>query len=258
MEFLKQVEESLVTTYRKKIYTPFLKTVHEFNLVENNDKIAIAISGGKDSLLLAKLFQELKKDKSKNFEFKAISLNPGFTEENLEQFKKNLEMLNIDCEIINTDIFDVAYKLSPESPCFLCAKMRRGVLYRELEKLGYTKIALGHHFDDVIETTLINMFYGASIKTMLPKVDSESGNLQVIRPLVYVEEKDIIRYTVNNGINAMTCGCKVAQGTLVSKRKEIKELLKTLEEKNPGIKKRIFNSMRNINLNYVFDYIPKK
>ncbi len=253
-EFAKKVEDSLTSTYRKKIYTPFLKAIHEFKLIEDNDKIAIAISGGKDSLLLAKLFQELKKDKSKNFEFKAISLNPGFTPENLEQFKENLKMLNIDCEIIDTDIFEIAYKMAPSSPCFLCAKMRRGVLYRELEKLGYTKIALGHHFDDVIETTLINMFYAAQIKTMLPKVNSESGNLKVIRPMVYIEEKDIIKFTKNNEIKAMNCGCIVAQGSISSKRKEIKQLLKELEEKDPGIKKRIFNSMRNINLEYVLGY----
>lgn len=253
-EFAKKVEDSLTSTYRKKIYTPFLKAIHEFKLIEDNDKIAIAISGGKDSLLLAKLFQELKKDKSKNFEFKAISLNPGFTPENLEQFKENLKMLNIDCEIIDTDIFEIAYKMAPSSPCFLCAKMRRGVLYRELEKLGYTKIALGHHFDDVIETTLINMFYAAQIKTMLPKVNSESGNLKVIRPMVYIGEKDIIKFTKNNEIKAMNCGCIVAQGSISSKRKEIKQLLKELEEKDPGIKKRIFNSMRNINLEYVLGY----
>ena len=163
-------------------------------------------------------------------------------------------MLNIDCEIIDTDIFEIAYKMAPSSPCFLCAKMRRGVLYRELEKLGYTKIALGHHFDDVIETTLINMFYAAQIKTMLPKVNSESGNLKVIRPMVYIEEKDIIKFTKNNEIKAMNCGCIVAQGSISSKRKEIKQLLKELEEKDPGIKKRIFNSMRNINLEYVLGY----
>ena len=253
-EFAKKVEDSLITTYRKKIYTPFLKAIHEFNLIDKNDKIAIAISGGKDSLLLAKLFHELKKDKSKNFEFRAISLNPGFTPYNLENFKENLKMLNIDCEIIDTNIFEIAYKMSPSSPCFLCAKMRRGVLYKELEKLGYTKIALGHHFDDVIETTLINMFYAAQIKTMLPKVNSESGNLKVIRPMVYIEEKDIIKFTKNNEINAMNCGCIVAQGSISSKRKEIKQLLKELEEKDPGIKKRIFNSMRNINLEYVLGY----
>ena len=248
------IEESIITTYRKSIWSKFIKGIADFNLVENGDKIAIAVSGGKDSLLLAKLFQELKKDKSRNFEFKAINLNPGFYDEDLEQFKKNLEHLGIDCEIIETNIWEVSNRMAPESPCFLCAKMRRGILYKELEKMGYNKIALGHHFDDIIETTLINMFFAGTIKTMLPKVNSESGNLKLIRPLVYVFEDDIIKFTKNNGIKAMSCGCAVESERVNSKRKEMKRLLKDLEEKNPGLKKRVFRSMRNINLDYVYSY----
>lgn len=248
------IEESIITTYRKTIWSKFIKGIADFNLVENGDKIAIAVSGGKDSLLLAKLFQELKKDKSRNFEFKAINLNPGFYDEDLEQFKKNLEHLGIDCEIIETNIWEVSNRMAPESPCFLCAKMRRGILYKELEKMGYNKIALGHHFDDIIETTLINMFFAGTIKTMLPKVNSESGNLKLIRPLVYVFEDDIIKFTKNNGIKAMSCGCAVESERVNSKRKEMKRLLKDLEEKNPGLKKRVFRSMRNINLDYVYSY----
>lgn len=258
MKDRKEIENSIITKYRKSIWTKFLKAIADFSLVENGDKIAIAISGGKDSLLLAKLFQELKKDKSRNFEFKAINLNPGFRESDLEQFKKNLVSLGIECEIIDTNIWEVSNKMSPESPCFLCAKMRRGILYKELEKMGYNKIALGHHFDDVIETTLINMFFAGTVKTMLAKVNSESGDLQLIRPLVYVFEEDIIKYTRSNGISAMSCGCAVESEKVDSKRKEIKRLLASLEQKNPGIKKRIFRSMRNVNLDYVYGYTKKE
>lgn len=165
--------------------------------------------------------------------------------------------MGIDCEIIETNIWEVSNMMAPNSPCFLCAKMRRGVLYKELEKMGYNKIALGHHFDDVIETTLINMFYAGTIKTMLPMVNSESGNLRIIRPMVYIREDDIIKFTRDNNIKAMSCGCAVEQEKVTSKRKEIKNLLKTLEEKNLGIKKRIFSSMGNINLDYVYGYTKK-
>ena len=253
-----EIEESIRTKFRKVIWSKFLKGISEFNLVEDGDKIALAISGGKDSLLMAKLFQELKKDRTRNFEFKAISLNPGFEKEDLEQFKKNLDNMKIDCEIIDTNIWQVSNKMSPDSPCFLCAKMRRGILYKELERLGFNKIALGHHFDDVIETTLINIFYGGTVKTMLPMINSESGNLKLIRPMVYVHEADIIEFTKTNNIRAMSCGCAVEQDRVNSKRKEIKRLLKDLEEKNPGIKRRIFSSMKNVNLDYVYGYTKKK
>lgn len=254
MKEVGEIENSIRTVYRKSIWNKFIKAINDYNLVENGDRIAIGISGGKDSLLLAKLFSELKKDKSRNFEFKAVSLNPGFRQSDLDNFKNNLDKLNIDCEIIDTNIWEIANEKAQDYPCFLCAKMRRGILYKKVEEFGFNKLTLGHHFDDVIETTLINMFYAAQIKTMLPKVNSESGNLKVIRPMVYIEEKDIIKFTKNNEIKAMNCGCIVAQGSISSKRKEIKQLLKDLEEKDPGIKKRIFNSMRNINLEYVLGY----
>lgn len=161
-----EIEESIRTTFKKSIYSKFLSAIIDYKMIEDGDKIAIAISGGKDSLLLAKLFQELKKDKRFNFEFAAINLNPGFKEDDLEQFKSNLKNLNIDCEIIDTNIWKVANELANEYPCFLCAKMRRGILYKNIEEMGFNKLALGHHFDDVIETTLINMFFAGTLKTM--------------------------------------------------------------------------------------------
>ena len=257
MKEVSEIEKSITTTYKKTIWSKFLKAVDDFELVKDSDKIAIGVSGGKDSLLLAKLFHELKKDRRRNFEFKAVSLNPGFREEDLNNFKNNLEKLNIDCEIITTNIWEIANEQAKDYPCFLCAKMRRGILYTKVEEMGFNKLTLGHHFDDVIETTLINMFYAGTLKTMTPKVSSTSGKLELIRPLIYVKESDIIDYTKTNGIRAMNCGCTIEAGKTSSKRKEIKNMLAELEEKNPGVKQSVFNSMKNINLDYVFGYTLK-
>ncbi|WP_156300260.1 tRNA lysidine(34) synthetase [Streptobacillus canis] len=254
---VEEIEESIRTTFRKDIYIKFLGAILEYGLIEDGDKIAIAVSGGKDSLLLVKLFQELKKDKRFNFEFKAISLNPGFREEDLEHFKFNLRELNIDCEIIDTNIWKIANEMANDYPCFLCAKMRRGILYKNIEQMGYNKLALGHHFDDVIETTLINLFYGGTLKTMLPKMPSTSGNLTLIRPMVNVHEADIIKFTKKNGIRAMNCGCVIEAGKTSSKRKEIKDMLESLEANNPGLKQKVFKSMENIHLDYVYGYKTK-
>ena len=254
MKEVGEIENSIRTTYKKSIWTKFVKAINDFDLIEDGDKIAIGVSGGKDSLLLVKLFHELKKDKSKNFEFKAVSLNPGFRESDLNNFKRNLENLNIDCAIIDTNIWEIANEKAQDYPCFLCAKMRRGILYKKVEEFGYNKLTLGHHFDDMIETTMINILYAGTVKTMTPKVKSSSGNLSLIRPLIYVREADIIDYTKENGIRPMNCGCTIEAGKTSSKRREVKELLKSLEEQNPGIKQSIFNSMKNINLDYVLGY----
>ena len=181
-------------------------------------------------------------------------MNPPFEQKDIDQFKKNLEILNIPCEIFDSNVWQIAFKEDPESPCFLCAKMRRGVLYKKVEELGFNKLALGHHFDDIVETALINMFYAGTIKTMIPKVPSTSGKLAVIRPMAYVKESDIISFTARNGIKAMGCGCPVESGKTDSKRKEIKNLLKNLEAENPNIKQSIFNSLKNVNIDYVMGY----
>lgn len=254
LKLVEEIEESIVTRYKKSIYNKFVEAILQYNLIEDGDKIAIAVSGGKDSLLLCKLFQQLKKDKRFNFEFTAISLNPGFRNDDLEHFKFNLKELNIDCEIIDTNIWKVANEMAKDYPCFLCAKMRRGILYKNIEDMGYNKLALGHHFDDVIETTLINLFYGGTLKTMLPKADSTSGKLVLIRPMVLVHESDIIDFTKTNGIRAMNCGCVIEAGKTSSKRREIKNMLEELEKNNPGLKQKVFKSMENINLDYVYGY----
>ncbi len=254
MKDVKEIEESLGNVYKKQIWSKFINAINDFDLIKDGDKIAIGVSGGKDSLLLVKLFQKLKKDKSRNFEFKAISLNPGFKDSDLTNFKSNLEKLNIDCEIVDTNIWEIANAKAKDYPCFLCAKMRRGILYSRIEELGFNKLALGHHFDDVVETTMMNMFYAGTLKTMTPIVPSTTGKLTLIRPMVYIKEDSIIDYTKKNGILAMNCGCTIEAGKTSSKRRETKELLAALEEKTPGIKKSIFNSMNNINLDYVFGY----
>lgn len=245
--------------HRKQIWTKFIKAVKEYKMVEKGDKIAVGVSGGKDSLLLLKLFKELKKDRSFDFELVPITLNPGFKESDLEELKKNLEIIDIDCKICNTDIWEVAFKISVgKSPCFMCAKMRRGLLYTRAEELGCNKLALGHHYDDVIETTLINMFYAGTLKTMLPKVKSTTGNFELIRPLIYIFEKDIISFTNTSGLKTMRCGCPIEEGKVDSKRAVVKNLLSSLEKENPLVKKSIFNSMRNINLDYVMGYVSSK
>lgn len=254
MKEIREIEESIRNSYRKKIWKKFVKAVQDFQLIEDGDKIAVGVSGGKDSLLLCKLFQELKKDKSKDFEVKFISMNPGFEAMDVDKFRQNLKDLEIDCEIFDANVWQVAFDQDPDRPCFLCAKMRRGVLYKKVEELGFTKLALGHHFDDVVETTVINLFYASTVKTMLPKVPSTSGNLQIIRPLVYVKEQDIKAFMASNEIEAMSCGCPVESNKTDSKRKEIKVLLETLEKTSPNIKQSIFYAMKNINLDYVLGY----
>ncbi|OQY09182.1 MAG: tRNA 2-thiocytidine(32) synthetase TtcA [Fusobacteriia bacterium 4572_132] len=244
--------------YKKSIWSKFIKGIKDYNMIEDGDKIAIGVSGGKDSLLLVKLFQELKKDKSKNFEIVPITLNPGFKKDDLEKIKNNLEKLEIDYKIFDTDIWKIAFTKSPQNPCFLCAKMRRGVLYKKAEELGCNKLALGHHFDDIIETVLINMFYSGNIKTMIPKVKSETGKFELIRPMVYVKEKNIIAYMSKKNVELLNCGCDFENEKTNSKRKEVKRLLAKLEEENPNIKANIFASLKNVNLDYVLGYKSNK
>lgn len=246
---IEEIERSIQKKFRGKLWSPFIKALKDFKMVSNGDKIAVAISGGKDSLLLAKLFQELKRISDREFEVVFISMNPGFNEINKKKLDENLEHLQIPCIKYEDNLFEIVEKVSKEYPCYLCAKMRRGSLYTMAEKLGCNKLALGHHFDDVVETTLINMFYAGEFKTMMPKLRSQNFNIELIRPLYYVKEKDIKRYTTYNGLNPMNCGCSVAAGRTSSKRREIKELIANLEINDRDIKAKIFNSTRNINLN---------
>lgn len=251
------IERSIVKTYRKEIWARFIKGVKEFNLVEDGDVIAVCISGGKDSFLLAKCMQELKRHGKINFELKFICMNPGYKEENLELIKYNAKLMNIDIHIFNSNIFDVVEK-QITSPCYLCARMRRGNLYSEAQKLGCNKIALGHHFDDVVETVLLSMFYGAEYKTMMPKLHSDNfENMELIRPLYYVREHDIIRFVNGNKLKFLNCACKFTEKNEFdnkSKRKEIKDLLNELKKVNPAVDYNIFKTTFNINLNTILGY----
>ena len=251
---VEEIEKSIQKKYRLQLWSPFIKALKDFNLVEENDKIAVAISGGKDSLLLAKLFQELKRASKINFEVIFIAMNPGFNQRNLDSLKFNLNHLNIPCEIYDNNIFDVADKIAKDYPCFLCAKMRRGSLYTKATELGCNKLALGHHLDDVIETTLMSMMYMSKFETMLPKLKSDNFNIELIRPLYYVEEKDIIKFTKNNGLNPMNCGCTVVAEKTSTKRREVKELIDNIYKNDPDIKKRLLASTLNVNIEKILGF----
>ncbi|MDD3067277.1 MAG: ATP-binding protein [Acholeplasmataceae bacterium] len=250
-----EIEKSLTKTYRKDIFRPFVQAINEYELVEPGDKIAVAISGGKDSLILAKLFQELKKHNKIPFELVFLSMDPGFLQVNRELLEENCKYLNIPLEIRESDIFDVLGKIAKDQPCYMCARMRRGFLYKAATDLGCNKLALGHHFDDVIETTLLNIFYNGTFKTMVPKIQAENfENIELIRPLMFVKEKDIIRWTKYSGIQSMNCGCTVAAEKTSSKRREIKKLIETLSKDYPKIGETIFSSATNVNLEAILGY----
>ena len=256
MEEYKEIEKSIIKKYRKQIWARFIKAIKEYNLICENDKIMVCISGGKDSFLLAKCIQELKRHGKINFDAKYVVMNPGYKEKNMKQINKMAEILNVPIEVFDSDIFDVANKLSPERPCYMCARMRRGYLYNKAKELGCNKIALGHHFDDVIETTLLSMFYGAELKTMVPKLHSDNfEGLELIRPMFLIKEQDIISWRNFNNLEFINCACKVTKSELhASKRKEIKELIETLRKQIPDVDNNIFKSMDNINLNCVLGY----
>ncbi|MDO4690595.1 MAG: ATP-binding protein [Fusobacterium sp.] len=245
---LAEIERSIQKKFRSELWAPFIQALKEFKMINNGDKIAVAISGGKDSLLLAKLFQELKRASKTNFELVFISMNPGFNEENLRKLEKNLKHLNIPAKIYKDNVFKVAEKIAKDYPCYMCAKMRRGSLYSRAVEMGCNKLALGHHFDDVVETTLMSMFYMAKFETMLPKLKADNFDMELIRPLYYVEEQSIKKWIRVNGLSPMNCGCTVAAGKTSSKRRETKELLALLEKTSPSIKKSIMQSAKNVNL----------
>ncbi|MDF9867396.1 tRNA 2-thiocytidine biosynthesis protein TtcA [Bacilli bacterium PM5-3] len=252
---IKEIERSLIKKYRKKIWRPFIKALNEYELIQENDKIAVCISGGKDSLLLAKLLQELHRHSKVAFELKFIAMDPGFHKENRNAIIDNCAHLEIPVEIFDSKIFDVVDKMSAEFPCYLCARMRRGALYSFAKELGCNKIALGHHFDDVIETTLMNVLYSGTFKTMLPKLKAQNfENMELIRPMVLIKEKDIISFTKNTGLQMMDCGCEVAAGKIASTRSDIKELIKDYKKIFDGVDKSIFAAGTNVNIDAIIGY----
>lgn len=262
MEKYKEIERSIIKKYRKYIWSKFIKAISEYELVKEGDNIMVCISGGKDSFLMAKCFQELKRHGKYPFNVHYVVMDPGYTEKNLDQIKENAKILNIDIEIFKSDIFEVVDKIADDSPCYLCARMRRGFLYSKAASLGCNKIALGHHFDDVIETTLLSIFYGSEVKTMMPKLKSDNfPGLELIRPMYLIKEESIISWAKSNNLTFLNCACKFTENNNLeqnSKRKEIKELIKKLKEINPNIDRNIFKSLDNINLNCILGYTKNK
>ena len=256
MEFYKEVERSIIKKYRKDIWANFVKAVMDYELINEGDNIMVCISGGKDSFLLAKCVQELERHGKYPFKARYVCMNPGYTDENREKIINNAKLLNIPLEMFDSDIFDIVVK-QEKSPCYLCARMRRGVLYNHAKELGCNKIALGHHFNDVIETTMLSMLYGSEIKTMMPKLPSDNfPGLELIRPLYLVKEDDIIQWSKFHGLSFLNCACKFTDEHYrevdgVSKRKEVKELIKNMKKINPNVDYNIFKALDNVNLDCV-------
>ena len=258
----KAVETSIRKTFHKCIFSPFAKAINEYELLKPGDKVAVCISGGKDSMLMAKLFQEIKRHNKFDFELVFLVMDPGYSEVNRLVIEKNARMLGVPITIFETQIFDAVYDVK-QSPCYLCARMRRGYLYSKAKELGCNKIALGHHYDDVIETILMGMLYGAQVQTMMPKLHSTNfEGMELIRPMYYIREDDIIRWRDFNNLHFIQCACHFTDtcsscredGTAASKRMEIKQLIKDMKKVNPYVEGNIFKSVENVNLSTVIAY----
>ena len=257
----KDVERSIIKKFKKTIWRQFTKAINEYEMIKDGDKIAVCISGGKDSMLMAKLFQELERHGKKNFEVVFLVMNPGYNEVNYETIMNNAKILNVPITVFRTEIFDTVADIT-DSPCYLCARMRRGHLYSKAREPGCNKIALGHHFDDVIETIVMGMLYGAQIQTMMPKLHSTNfPGMELIRPLYLIREDDIIHWARYNDLHFIQCACRFTENCAScggtekgSKRAEIKELIHSLEKKSPYVAKNIFRSVENVNLNTVIAY----
>lgn len=252
---LEEIERSIITKYRKNIWSKFIKAVKDFKLIEEGDKIAVGVSGGKDSMLMAKLFQEIQKHGEVKFELEFILADPGYHPNIKELMLDNCKYLNIPLTIFESDIFRIVDDIAKDYPCFMCAKMRRGALYSKAQELGCNKLALGHHFNDVIETTLLNVLYAGSFKTMLPRLKSSNfKGLELIRPLYYIDEDYIERFTQSSGIWPLNCACMVAAKKIANKRYEVKEMIKELKKNNQDVDKSIFKAAQNINLDSVLGW----
>ena len=253
LTFAERVERSLITTYRKELWKPFILAVKRYELIQAGDKIAVCISGGKDSMLMAKLMQELQKHTNVPFEAVYLVMDPGYNEINRRKIEQNAALLKVPITIFETNVFEVANG-SEKNPCYLCARMRRGCLYSKAKELGCNKIALGHHFNDVIETTVMGMFYGAQLQAMLPKLHSDNfEGMELIRPMYCIHEDDIIRWKNAHELEFIQCACRFTENCTMcdnggggSKLQEVKVLLKRLKKDSPDIEKSIFNSIHAV------------
>lgn len=252
---LLEIERSIITKHRYPIWSQFIKALNDYQLVDEGDKIAIAISGGKDSLLMAKLFQELQRHGQKNFELEFIAMDPGYHENVREVLLDNCQYLNIPVTLFESNIFQVVDNISKEYPCYMCARMRRGYLYSKAQELGCNKLALGHHLDDVIETTMLNLLCAGNFKTMMPKLKSTNfEGIELIRPMYCMRESNIIKFMKDNGIEAVDCGCMVAAKKTSSKRLEIKNLIKDISGNFQEVEKSIFKAAHNVDMDCILGW----
>lgn len=261
LEKYQQIERSIITTYRKEIWSPFVLAVKKYRLIEKGDKIAVCISGGKDSMLLAKLMQELQRHSEIPFELVFLVMNPGYNEANVKRILDNAELLHVPVTVFESDVFAVSETVNAESPCYMCARMRRGHLYAKAKELGCNKIALGHHKSDVIETTVMGMLYGGQIQGMLPRIKSTNfEGMELIRPMYCILEEDILRWKTYNGLEFIACACKFTQKTTgteedgFSARRRVKEWIAKLKEENPNVENNIFQSIHNVQLDTLVEY----
>ncbi len=253
---VEEIERSIITKYRKGVWSKFIKAINDYKMIENGDKVCVAVSGGKDSMIMAKLFQELKLHGNIKFELEYLVMDPGYHENIKELMISNCEHLKIPIKIFESHIFRIVNDIAKDYPCYMCAKMRRGALYNKAQELGCNKLALGHHFNDVIETTMLNMLYTGSFKTMLPKLKSTNfKGLELIRPLYYIEEKYIEKLTQNAGIWPLNCACMVAAEKTGNKRYEIKALIEDLKTKFPDVDKKIFKAADNVNIESILGWV---
>lgn len=260
MRTAQDIEHSITKTFKKSIWSKFVKAIVTYDLIQEGDHIAVCISGGKDSMIMAKCMQMLQRHSKFPFELKFLVMDPGYNDINRQRIIENAALLEIPIHMFESNIFDVVATVE-QSPCYLCAKMRRGFLYKNARDLGCNKIALGHHYDDVIETTLMSMFYGAEIRTMMPKLHSLNfEGMELIRPLYLVREDTIIEWKNLNELKFIQCACRFTENCVLndqgggSKRAEMEVLIKKLKRTNPDVEKNIFNSLHNVNLDTVIGY----
>ena len=261
LEKYQEIERSIITTYRKELWSPFVLAVKKYRLIQAGDKIAVCISGGKDSMLLAKLMQQLLRHSEVPFELVFLVMDPGYNRENRQKIEENAKLLHIPLTVFESDIFASAEAVDEQSPCYLCARMRRGHLYAKAKELGCNKIALGHHKSDVIETTVMGMLYGGQLQGMLPRIKSSNfEGMELIRPLYCVLEKDILLWKEHNGLDFIACACKFTQRVTggdddsFSARKRVKEWIAKLKKENPNVENNIFQSIHNVQLDTLAEY----